>query len=148
MHSPVKCNLLSQSLFADEAIENIIADIGDGALHPFDRDRALCRVEVVLEEFIRGRRSLPVKCIGDLAPESGRVVHGSRVHFSVLVHAANVCNLLNAFRWRKYDIISLRRHGLGLVIASRVRSIHEIFDHTIERASSKRGGPWACTEPL
>ena len=111
MHSPVKGNLLPQSLFGDESIENIVADIGDGALHPFDRDRSLRSVEVVLEEFVRGWRSLPVKRIRNLAPESSRVVHGSRVHFSVLVHAANVCILLDALRRRKHDIVSPLRHG-------------------------------------
>lgn len=74
----------------DDPVEDVVAHVGDGPLHPFDGDGAVRYVEVVFEELILGR-TLPIKVFGNVGPETLRVFDGPLVEASVFVEAGDVC---------------------------------------------------------
>lgn len=51
------------------SIQQVVADIGRGAFHPLDVDWTLGDVEVKRQKILGIGRSLPMKLLGNVAPE-------------------------------------------------------------------------------
>lgn len=89
VNSPVVGNLVTQSV-PDIAIQEIVAQISRGSLHPFDGNGSLGDVEVVLEKLLRVGGRLPVELLGHAGPELRRIVQGLLVELLVLLEAGYV----------------------------------------------------------
>jgi len=74
----------------DVAVQHVVADVRDRTLHPSDPHRTRSRVEVIVQKAVLLRRLFPVEVAGDVGPEAGRVLDGTRVHGTVLFHARAV----------------------------------------------------------
>ena len=49
-HSPVERNFVTKPIL-DMSIQGVKTDIGNGTIHPFNRDRSLVYIEVEIQEF-------------------------------------------------------------------------------------------------
>lgn len=81
--------MIAQSV-AHISIEQIVANVGRGALHPFYGDGSFGDIEVVLHEFRGIRWRLPVKLFRYARPELSWIVQGLLVEFRVLVKTGYV----------------------------------------------------------
>lgn len=86
---PVVGYLIAQPV-ANISIEQIVANIGRGALHPFDGDGSFGDIEIVLHEFGGIRWRLPVKLFRYARPKLSGIVQGLLVELRVLVKAGYV----------------------------------------------------------
>lgn len=110
-HVPVKGDVVLEAVL-DVPVQQIVADIRRGALHPLDVDGALANVKVVLQELVPVRWRLPVELFGNVRPEGGRIVDALLVHLAVLLQPRTV-GLALSLRVRQEDALLLGRHGLG-----------------------------------
>lgn len=67
-HSPVERHFVSQLLLVDVAVQHVVADVGGGSVHAFDKDLPLGDVEVVVQEGA-AVFGLPEELLGHVAPE-------------------------------------------------------------------------------
>lgn len=88
VNRPEVGNPFAESI-VDDPIEDIVAHVGDGPLHPFDGDGTIRYVEVVFEKLIL-RWTLPIKIFGDVGPEALGVFDGPLVETSILIETGDV----------------------------------------------------------
>lgn len=74
----------------DIPVQEIIADIRGGSLHPLDGDWPIANVEIVLQEFVGMCGGLPVKLFRDFRPKLFGVRNRLVVFLLVLVPARDV----------------------------------------------------------
>lgn len=75
---------------ADISVQQVVADVGLRAFHPFYADRPLVYVKIVGVEVVHVKWHLPVKLGSDVSPELGRVFDRSLVQLSILLQTLNI----------------------------------------------------------
>lgn len=124
-HSPVICDFVSVSV-PHVPVQQIVGDVGGGAVQPLCINRSLSYVEVVPEEVVNVDRRFPVKLAGDLAPKLLRIVDALLVQFLVLIEGWNVrvfCDrrmrLINGlFGWHVVVAIALARNDWRIAVVN------------------------------
>lgn len=101
MDLPVERYLIAQAV-AHISIEEVVANVGRGALHPFDRNGSFGDVEIVLHEFRGIRWRFPVKLFRNARPKLGRIVQGLVIEFLVLIEAGYVGISADCRIWIEY----------------------------------------------
>lgn len=105
-HLPIVGYLIAQAI-AYVAIQQIVANVGRRAFHPFYRNGSFGDVEIVLQEFRRIRGRFPVKLLCYARPKLRGIVQGLLIEFRVLIKTGYVRVTANCririeywfFRW-------------------------------------------------
>ena len=88
-HLPIKCNRICKTFIFHISIQNIVANICDSALHPFDIHLAFPGVKVVRQKLAIWR-AFPVEIFRDFFPETCWIFYRFLVPLIVLIHAVHM----------------------------------------------------------
>lgn len=73
------------------SIQNVVANVGRGSVHPVIENRTFADVKVVATNLIRiGGLRFPMELTGHIAPEPRRIAQRLGVHFLILFHRTDV----------------------------------------------------------
>lgn len=108
-------------------IQEIIANVRCGALHPLDGDGSFSNIEVVLQELVWMSWCLPVELLSDFSPELARVFNRLLILGLVLLQSGYMSLFHQPWIRRKHFIL-LRGHFHSSV----TQSLAQDLNHNVQ----------------